>query len=231
MSQLRDFVAGLMEHRGAVVEAMEADRLEVLAPEPLRQAMGWPELARLGFGARAPSRRDPDRARGRLARPLRRAARRATGAGPSAAALPAAALAAPGTRNACSSARSICPTRSGASRRRPRPSPAACCWPSATPRSPTRSAKGSSGSGSTSAPAPSSTKSWRGCARLCAGSPTGRLPEPAVRRGRAGVGGRSARGAGPPAARPRVRAGHRAVPARHAPPARARPRPRPRLSR
>jgi hypothetical protein len=51
MSQLREFVADVMERRGAVVEAIEGDMLEVLAPPPVRDAMGWPELARLGFGA------------------------------------------------------------------------------------------------------------------------------------------------------------------------------------
>ena len=30
---------------------LEPDGLEVLAPEPLQKAMGWPELTRLGFGA------------------------------------------------------------------------------------------------------------------------------------------------------------------------------------
>jgi len=59
MSQLREFVADLMEQRGAVVEAMDPDMLEVLAPAPVRQAMGWPELARLGFG--------PERAPGAIA--------------------------------------------------------------------------------------------------------------------------------------------------------------------
>ncbi len=50
MSELRDFVAELMESKGAVVEALDPDGLEVLAPAPLQKAMGWPELARLGFG-------------------------------------------------------------------------------------------------------------------------------------------------------------------------------------
>jgi hypothetical protein len=53
MGELRDFVAGVLERRGAAVEPVEADGLEVLAPEPLRRAMGWPELARLRFGSRA----------------------------------------------------------------------------------------------------------------------------------------------------------------------------------
>ena len=56
MGALRDFVAGVLERRGAVVEALEPDGLEVLAPEPLRQAMGWPELARLDFGGGPPER-------------------------------------------------------------------------------------------------------------------------------------------------------------------------------
>jgi hypothetical protein len=50
MSELRDFVAELLECKGAAVEALDADGLEVLAPAPLQKAMGWPELARLGFG-------------------------------------------------------------------------------------------------------------------------------------------------------------------------------------
>ncbi len=54
MGELRDFVAGVLERRGAVVEPVEADGLEVLAPEPLRRVMGWPELARLRFGSHAP---------------------------------------------------------------------------------------------------------------------------------------------------------------------------------
>jgi hypothetical protein len=50
MDQLRDFVADILERRGAAVEAPEPEVLEVLSPEPLQQAMRWPELARLGFG-------------------------------------------------------------------------------------------------------------------------------------------------------------------------------------
>jgi hypothetical protein len=50
MSELRDFVADLLERKGAAVEALDPDGLEVLAPAPLQKAMGWPELARLGFG-------------------------------------------------------------------------------------------------------------------------------------------------------------------------------------
>jgi len=54
MSELRDFVAEILERQGAAVEAFEPDALEVLAPEPLRQAMEWPELVRLAFGVERP---------------------------------------------------------------------------------------------------------------------------------------------------------------------------------
>jgi hypothetical protein len=53
---LRDFVSEVLEMEGSAVEAIEPDGLEILAPEPLRTAMGWPELARLGFGAELPDR-------------------------------------------------------------------------------------------------------------------------------------------------------------------------------
>ena len=52
MSALRSFVSDLLEAEGAVVDAIEPDALDVLAPEPLRRAFGWPEeLTRLGFSA------------------------------------------------------------------------------------------------------------------------------------------------------------------------------------
>lgn len=51
MGALRDFVSEVLELEGSAVDAVEPDGLEVLAPEPLRTAMGWPELVRLGFGA------------------------------------------------------------------------------------------------------------------------------------------------------------------------------------
>jgi hypothetical protein len=54
MSELRDFVAEILERHGAAVEKFEPNALEVLAPEPLRQAMEWPELARLAFGVERP---------------------------------------------------------------------------------------------------------------------------------------------------------------------------------
>ena len=46
MGALRDFVSEVLETEGSAVEAVEPDGLEVLAPEPLRTAMGWPELVR-----------------------------------------------------------------------------------------------------------------------------------------------------------------------------------------
>src|SRR5437588_5091422 len=55
MGALREFVADMLLSEGAAVEPVEPDGLEVLAPEPLCAAMGWPELARLGFGATLPS--------------------------------------------------------------------------------------------------------------------------------------------------------------------------------
>jgi hypothetical protein len=54
MGALRDFVAEVVELEGAAVEPVEPDGLEVLASPALAGAMGWPELARLGFGAELP---------------------------------------------------------------------------------------------------------------------------------------------------------------------------------
>ena len=54
MTALRDFVADLMEHRGAAVETLEPDGLAVIAPPEIRAAFGWPELAQLGFGVELP---------------------------------------------------------------------------------------------------------------------------------------------------------------------------------
>src|ERR1700686_89928 len=55
MGALRDFVADLLESEGAAIEPVEPDGLEVVASEPLRAAMGWPEFARLGFAATLPA--------------------------------------------------------------------------------------------------------------------------------------------------------------------------------
>jgi hypothetical protein len=54
MGALRDFVAEVLDVEGAAVDPIEPDGLEVLAPDPVRAAMGWPELTRLGFGAELP---------------------------------------------------------------------------------------------------------------------------------------------------------------------------------
>jgi hypothetical protein len=54
MGALRDFVAEVLELEGAAIEPIEPDGLEVLTPAALAGAMGWPELARLGFGAELP---------------------------------------------------------------------------------------------------------------------------------------------------------------------------------
>ena len=59
MSELREFVADLLERRGAAIEALGPDRLEVLAPALLQKQLGWPELTHLGFGT--------ERARGTIA--------------------------------------------------------------------------------------------------------------------------------------------------------------------
>ncbi len=55
MTALRKLVADLLEGEGAVVETVEPDGLDVMAPAALRAAYGWPELAHLGFGAAAPA--------------------------------------------------------------------------------------------------------------------------------------------------------------------------------
>jgi hypothetical protein len=55
MTALRDFVADLMEREGGAVETLEPDGLAVIAPPDVRKALGWSELARLGFGADLPA--------------------------------------------------------------------------------------------------------------------------------------------------------------------------------
>src|SRR5712675_154336 len=55
MGALREFVADMLESEGSAIGPIEPDGLEVLAPEALRAAMGWPEFARLGFGATLPA--------------------------------------------------------------------------------------------------------------------------------------------------------------------------------
>jgi hypothetical protein len=55
MGDLRNFVADALEISGAVIEPLAPDGLEVLASEPVRKVMGWPELVQLGFGAERPA--------------------------------------------------------------------------------------------------------------------------------------------------------------------------------
>ena len=64
MGALRDFVADVLDSAGAAVDPIEPDGLEVLAPEPLRAAMGWTEISRLGFGATTPAGAVPIRLEG-----------------------------------------------------------------------------------------------------------------------------------------------------------------------
>ncbi len=55
MNPLQQFVTELLEQEGAVVEPIEPEGLEVLAPASLQQSLRLPELARLGFGAELPA--------------------------------------------------------------------------------------------------------------------------------------------------------------------------------
>jgi hypothetical protein len=52
--RMQGFVADLLRHEGALVEAIDPDGLEVLAPPPVQDALGLGELARLGFGGTLP---------------------------------------------------------------------------------------------------------------------------------------------------------------------------------
>ena len=55
MGALREFVVDMLESEGAAVDPVEPEGLDVLAPDALRAAMGWPELVRLGFGVEQPA--------------------------------------------------------------------------------------------------------------------------------------------------------------------------------
>jgi hypothetical protein len=48
--ELQQFVADLAARNGAAVELRGPGELEVLSPPLVQQSLGWPELARLGFG-------------------------------------------------------------------------------------------------------------------------------------------------------------------------------------
>ncbi len=52
--RMQRFVADLLRHEGALVEAIEPEGLEVLAPPPVQRALGLGELSRLGFGGTLP---------------------------------------------------------------------------------------------------------------------------------------------------------------------------------
>jgi hypothetical protein len=56
MGRMQGFVADLLSQQGALVEPIEPEGLEVLAPPPVQQALGVNELSRLGFGATLPRR-------------------------------------------------------------------------------------------------------------------------------------------------------------------------------
>lgn len=52
---MQRFAAALLTQAGGLVEPVEPDGLEVLAPAPLQEALGVGELCRLGFGATLPA--------------------------------------------------------------------------------------------------------------------------------------------------------------------------------
>ena len=52
--RMQGFAAALMRYEGALVEAIDPEGLEVLAPPPVQRALGIDELARLGFGTTLP---------------------------------------------------------------------------------------------------------------------------------------------------------------------------------
>src|SRR5215472_4020021 len=55
MGRMQGFVADLLTQLGALVEPIEPEGLEVLAPPPVQHALGMNELSRLGFGATLPA--------------------------------------------------------------------------------------------------------------------------------------------------------------------------------
>src|ERR1700687_5937998 len=52
--RMQGFVAALLRHEGALVEAIEPEGLEVLAPPMVQNALRIGELSRLGFGGTLP---------------------------------------------------------------------------------------------------------------------------------------------------------------------------------
>jgi len=55
MGRMQGFVADLLTQQGALVERIEPEGLEVLAPTRVQQALGVKELSRLGFGPTLPA--------------------------------------------------------------------------------------------------------------------------------------------------------------------------------
>ena len=53
--RMQSFVASLLRQEGALVEPIEPEGLEVLAPPQVQNALGIGELTRLGFGVTLPS--------------------------------------------------------------------------------------------------------------------------------------------------------------------------------
>src|ERR1700679_2540110 len=51
---MQSFAAALLRHEGALVETIEPEGLEVLAPPLVQEALGIGELSRLGFGVALP---------------------------------------------------------------------------------------------------------------------------------------------------------------------------------
>ncbi len=54
MNPLQQFIAELLEKKGAAVAPCEPESLEVVAPAEVQEALGLPEWSRLGFGAELP---------------------------------------------------------------------------------------------------------------------------------------------------------------------------------
>ena len=183
MGALRDFVADMLESEGAAIEPVEPDGLEVLAPEPAaRRPWAGRNLRGSDLAPRCP--------RGRS-----RSDSKATGSTASVpfwasvAASPSGSSSLPtmsrrrAIRSACSTARSICPTQSGACMTPNRRGHAASCLRSATPPSPTKSARDWSGSASTRVRARSWTTTFCGGSARCLASVVDwQVPDPDTRR-------------------------------------------------
>ena len=53
--RMQDFAAAILRHEGALVEAIDPEGLEVLAPAPVQRALDLGEMSRLGFGVTLPA--------------------------------------------------------------------------------------------------------------------------------------------------------------------------------